>query len=621
VDFLFKGNTPRWIIFLIDIGVVVFSFFAAYMLRFDFSIPPSEIPQLKNGALIFILIRAISFFIAKTYSGIIRYTSTEDAVRIALTIASGSILFCVFNLIGFSTNEKYFLPFTIIFIEFLLTVFFMISLRLGVKMIYLEISNPSKNKNNVVIYGAGKSGIITKRTLDRDAGISYKVLAFFDDNKNLNNKKIEGVIIQNTSNLDSFLSENNIHQLIISIQNPDPEKKQKVIATCLKHNVNVLNVPPVDNWINGELSFKQIKNIRIEDLLGRSAISLKKESLIKQIKNKIVLVTGAAGSIGSGLVKEIIELQPHFLYVLDQAESPLFELESELFAKGYKNFEVVIADVRNIERMENVFKSFSPEIVFHAAAYKHVPLMELNPTEAVFTNVLGTKIMVDLSIKYKIDKFVFISTDKAVNPTSVMGATKRVAEIYAQSAKSQSSTKFITTRFGNVLGSNGSVIPLFKKQIEAGGPLTVTHTEVTRYFMTIPEACQLVLEAASIGEGGEIFVFDMGEPVKIIDLAKSMIQLSGLELDKDIKIEITGLRPGEKLYEELLNQKENTLPTHHSKILIAKVREYNFSDVNKSITQLINLFNKQDNDSVILKIKELIPEYKSNNSEFSKFDS
>jgi FlaA1/EpsC-like NDP-sugar epimerase len=621
VDFLFKGNTPRWIIFSIDITVVVFCFIAAYMLRFDFSIPVAEMPQFKNGVMVFVFIRAISFFIAKTYSGIIRYTSTEDAVRIVLTVASGSALFCILNFIGFQLNEKYLLPFTIVFIEFLLTVFFMIALRLGVKMIYLEISNPSKNKNNVVIYGAGKSGIITKRTLDRDAGISYKVLAFFDDNKNLNNKKIEGVIIQHTSGLDDFLLENKIRQLIISIQNPDLENKQKIIATCLKHDVNVLNVPPVNNWINGELSFNQIKNIKIDDLLGRASIKLKKEAVIEQIRGKVVLVTGAAGSIGSGLVKEIIGLNPLFLYVLDQSESPLFELENELLTKGCKNFEVVIADVRNIERMENVFKSFSPDIVFHAAAYKHVPLMELNPTEAVYTNVLGTKNMVDLAIKFNVKKFVFISTDKAVNPTSVMGATKRVAEIYAQSAKSQSSTKFITTRFGNVLGSNGSVIPLFKKQIESGGPLTVTHQDVTRYFMTIPEACQLVLEAAAIGEGGEIFVFDMGEPVKIIDLAKSMIKLSGLELDKDIKIEITGLRPGEKLYEELLNQKENTLSTHHPKILIAKVREYNFNEVSSSITQLIEIFGKQDNDSIILKIKELIPEYKSNNSEFSKFDT
>ena len=621
MDFLFRGNTPRWIIFIVDIGVVVFSFFAAYMLRFDFSIPSVEIPQLKNGVFIFIGVRAISFFIAKTYSGIIRYTSSEDAVRIVVTIASGSVLFCILNFIGFGFYSKYLLPFTIIFIDFLLTVFFMIALRLGVKMIYLEISNPSKYKNNVVIYGAGKSGIITKRTLDRDAGIGYKVLAFFDDSKTLSNKKIEGVIILNTTLLDSFLSENKVSQLIISIQKPEFESKQKVIAICLKHNVNILTVPPVNNWINGELSLKQIKKIKIEDLLGRAAIELKNEAIIGQIKNRIILVTGAAGSIGSGLVREIIGQQPKFLYLLDQSESPLFELENELLSLGYKNFEVVIADVRNLERMENVFNSFSPEMVFHAAAYKHVPLMEMNPTEAVFTNVLGTKNMVDLSIKYGVDKFVFISTDKAVNPTSVMGATKRVAEIYAQSAKSESTTKFITTRFGNVLGSNGSVIPLFKKQIDAGGPLTVTHKDVTRYFMTIPEACQLVLEAATMGQGGEIFVFDMGEPVKIIDLAKSMIQLSGLELDKDIKIEVTGLRPGEKLFEELLNQKENTITTHHPKILVAKVREYDFLEINTSITELINLFNNQDNDSVILKIKQLVPEYKSNNSEFSKFDT
>jgi FlaA1/EpsC-like NDP-sugar epimerase len=382
-----------------------------------------------------------------------------------------------------------------------------------------------------------------------------------------------------------------------------------------------MHVPPVQNWINGELNVKQIRKVRIEDLLGRKPIQLDDKEIRSVLQGKRILVTGAAGSIGSEIVRQVLRFDPKFVTLLDQAESPLYDLENELRNGPFSGkYEVAIGDITRKERMERLFAYFQPEVVFHAAAYKHVPLMEENPSEALRTNVLGTKILVDLSIAHQVERFVMISTDKAVNPTNVMGATKRVAEIYAQSAQGAGKTKFITTRFGNVLGSNGSVIPLFSRQIEKGGPVTVTHPEVTRYFMTIPEACQLVLEAGSMGNGGEIFVFDMGESVRILDLAEKMIRLSGFEPGKDIQIKITGLRPGEKLYEEVLSDAENTMPTHHPQILIARVRTYNRVEVEQNVEALTQLFNTQDNKRIVSELKALVPEFISNNSVYSELD-
>ncbi len=394
-----------------------------------------------------------------------------------------------------------------------------------------------------------------------------------------------------------------------------------MVDSCLNYNTKVLNVPPVTDWINGELSFKQIKKIQIEELLERDPISLNIDNIKNQLTNKTILVTGAAGSIGSEIVRQIIQFHPKKIILLDQAESPLYDMEMELKDEFDSfSYEIIIGDIRNVERMENVFKTFSPQLVFHAAAYKHVPMMENNPSESILTNVFGTKNCADLAVKYKVEKFVMISTDKAVNPTNVMGASKRIAEIYTQSLGKTVLTKFITTRFGNVLGSNGSVIPRFRQQIENGGPVTITHADITRFFMTIPEACQLVLEAGTSGNGGEIFIFDMGESVKILDLAKKMIKLSGLTLDKDIKIIYTGLRPGEKLYEELLANEENTLPTHHQQIMIAKVKEYDFEFINTKIQELIDCFDKQDNKLIVKQMKLLVPEFKSNNSIYEELD-
>ncbi len=593
------------------------------MLRFNFHVPSDQIRDWWNVFPFVIGIRALSFILFKTYAGIIRYTSTEDAVRIFLVILGGSLFFIAANLISFYfINEKYLIPFSIIIIEFMAVILLMITFRVVVKIAYLELINPSGPKNNVIIFGAGEAGLITKRALDRDMGTRYKVIAFIDEDKNKTGKKLEGVDISGMEKLDTLLKDNVVDNLIISVQRLMPEKKQAIVDACLPFQTKVFTVPPVSSWINGELSFNQIKKIRIEDLLEREEIKLNNEGIRKELEGRIIMVTGASGSIGSELVRQIMNFSPGKIILIDQAESAMFDLEIELSAKfNFKNFEIAIADICNQVRMEHAFRLFKPHLVYHAAAYKHVPMMENNPSEALNTNVAGTKLIADLSDKYGVEKFIMISTDKAVNPTNVMGASKRIAEIYVQALNRKSKTHFITTRFGNVLGSNGSVVTLFKKQIDKGGPVTVTHPDVIRYFMTIPEACRLVIEAGMMGKGGEIFLFDMGKPVKIIDLAMKMIQLSGLEVDKDIKIKFTGLRPGEKLFEELLNDSENALPTYHPQIMIGKVIEYDFDPVSREIDELIDLFEKQDNMAIVKKMKSIVPEFRSNNSEFEILDT
>ncbi len=623
LEYFWKYNLPRWSILIIDLIICAFSLTLAFFLRFNFKeIPVEDFKNLPYDYIILLGIRAVSFFISKTYKGVVRYTGSSDAMRIFKVVVIGSFLLVLVNFITFYILLGYYIiPTAIIIIDALVTLFLMISSRLAIKAIYFENKNPEKQKSQVIIYGAGESGIITKRTLDRDVAVKYKVVGFMDDDEKKKGRSLEGVFIYPTSKLSDLINENNIESVIISIQNLAPHKKNNVIEECLKYGVKVLNVPPVTKWINGELSFNQIKSINIEELLERDPITLDTALINEQINNKVVLITGSAGSIGSELARQCAKFNPKLLVLLDQAESPLHDLELE-FNENITSvkFEVVIGDVRNKDRMQNVFNTFKPNIVFHAAAYKHVPMMENNPSESILTNILGTKTVADLSAHFGIDKFVMISTDKAVNPTNVMGASKRIAEIYTQSLGKVSKTKFITTRFGNVLGSNGSVIPRFKKQIDAGGPITITHPEITRFFMTIPEACQLVLEAGCMGQGGEIFVFDMGQSVKIVDLARKMIKLSGLKEDVDIKIIYTGLRPGEKLYEELLASTENTLPTHHHQILVGKVRQYEFTEVANFINELILLFNTQDNKRIVSKMKEIVPEFVSNNSVFQTLD-
>lgn len=618
-----EKNAPRWLVFTADMLLCIFSLVMAYLIRFDFKSFPinEEWPALKIALPVFILVRAAIFLTLGTYKGIIRHTGTTDTKRIFFAVTLGTIIFFVLVPLRKFYDNLYFLPISILVMEYLCTLFLMVVSRIAVKLYYHEQKKQGKENKHVLIYGAGEMGILTKRTLEQDAKLAQKVVAFVDDNETKKGKNLEGAPIFSAAKIDDVIREKNIDQIIVAILNPDNENKRKIIDAGLRNNVEVLTVPPVQSWMNGKLSANQIKKIKIEDLLGRKPIQLSKEKIASELTNKRILVTGGAGSIGSEIVRQILNFNPEKVYVLDQAESLLYDFENELKSKGATNFETVIADVRSDERMENVFNTFKPHYVFHAAAYKHVPLMEENPSEAILTNVKGTKTVADLAEKHNVKKFVFISTDKAVNPTNVMGASKRVAEIYVQTKNKTSATLFITTRFGNVLGSNGSVIPLFRKQMELGMPLTVTHPEVTRYFMTIPEACQLVLEAGVMGKGGEIFVFDMGEKVKILDLAEKMIRLSGFEPYKDVQIVFTGLRPGEKLYEELLNEKENVLPTHHQQIMIGKVREYKAEEINPKIDKLIELFGSQNNNAIVALMKEIVPEYISKNSVFEQLDT
>jgi FlaA1/EpsC-like NDP-sugar epimerase len=614
---LFK--IPRWVILVIDLFIVFTGISCAYLLRFNFNIPPVEILVLPLSLLTVLLIRGLSFVIAKTFQGVIRYTSSDDILRITSVVAIGSGLILLSNLVNYQFKGQYLVPTSVVFIEFFCTLFFLIIPRLLIKLLYHEYKYKSKPKWDVIIYGAGELAVITKRTLDRDRATKYNIIGFIGETNKKIHATIEGIQVYHYKDLDNLLEENNVSHLIISSSNLENSRKQEMVEKCLEKSITIRHVPPVEKWINGELSFNQIKHVKIEDLLGRDEISISLDKISSVIKNKTVLVTGAAGSIGSELSKQILKFSPHRVILYDQAESGLFDLNIEL-ENQFSNrlWNLVVGDIKNSLRLRTIFEQYKPQIVFHAAAYKHVPLMEDNVSEAVSTNIYGTKNLADLSVEYGVEKFILVSTDKAVNPTNIMGASKRSAEIYIQSLNKITDTSFITTRFGNVLGSNGSVIPLFKKQIQRGGPITVTHPDVTRYFMTIPEACKLVLEAGSTGKGGEIFVFDMGESVKIIDLAKKMIRLSGLTIGKDIEIKFTGLRPGEKLHEELLNEKEHLLPTHHPKILIGKVREYDFEHIKNKIIELIDLAqNQAAQDILARKIKELVPEYVSQNAEFT----
>lgn len=618
------SNTPRWIISLIDLCIGFTSLFLAYLIRFDIK-ADSNLIAIEGDILIkslpvFILVKWIIFQLFQIQKGIVRYTSNDDIKRIFYALSVSTILFVLFSFIRFHYLDGYFLfPTSVIVMEFFISFFLMLGLRFAVKLFFLESTKSKEKQERILIYGAGVSGMITKRTIEKDTLITYGIVAFVDDNPKLKGSRLEGIKIISPDQLERIIQSEEITKLIVAIQEPKERNLKFVVDTCLKHQVSVQQVPHAKSWINGEFSTKQINNIRIEDLLGRNAIKLSEEKIKDELNQRVILVTGAAGSIGSGLVRQIARYEPKQLVLLDQAESPMYDFQQELITHfPTLNVEIVMGDIRNKERMNKLFDRFKPEFVFHAAAYKHVPLMENNPSEAISTNVLGTKNLVDLALEYGVYKFVMISTDKAVNPTNVMGASKRIAEMYAQ-ASNGLKTKFITTRFGNVLGSNGSVIPLFKKQIEQGGPITVTDAKVTRFFMTIPEACQLVLEAGNMGKGGEIFVFDMGESVKIIDLAKKMIQLSGLELGKDIEIKITGLRPGEKLYEELLASEENTQETHHPQILIAKIRAVEAEKINQ-IEELIQVYKQQTNLEIVAKMKGIVPEFISNNSEFTILD-
>jgi len=625
IDF---DNFPRWIIMVLDIFISILALALAYIVRFDFytesysEIILKEWDNIKNALPFVILLKFAVFYFFKIHKGLVRHTSLEDVRRIFFALLTFSTLLLLAGLVRVLVYDgRFILPTSVLIVEFLASLLFMIGFRFSVKIIYFELHKPKvEDRKFILIYGSGVSGLITKRTIEKDPAISSKVVGFLDDNQKLEGNRLEGVPIYHSAQLVELIKKHSITELIVAIQKPDKKNITNVVEKCLEHDVVVTRVPSFQRWINGEFNLNQIRKVNIDDLLGRDPINLEVEAVKRELKDKVVLITGAAGSIGSGIARQILNYQPSKIILLDQWESGLYDLQIDLIAQENDgNVEVVIGDVRDFIRMKRLFMALKPDIVFHAAAYKHVPLMENNPSEAVKTNVLGTKNIVDLADEFKVEKMVMISTDKAVNPTNVMGASKRIAEIYAQNKNETSSTLFVTTRFGNVLGSNGSVIPLFKRQIEQGGPVTVTDENVTRYFMTIPEACQLVLEAGAMGKGGEIFVFDMGKPVRIVDLAKKMIRLSGLELGKDIEIKITGLRPGEKLYEELLADKENTLPTHHPQILKGKVC-LTAGNIEQEIDELIYLFDQQDNEAIVKQMKQIVPEFVSNNSQYTKLD-
>ena len=614
----------KWLVLFIDLMLVFLSFFFAYFIRFNVSLDFNLLNPIKQIPHVLFL-AAVSFLIVGSYKGIVRHTGLKDAFNIFLaTSFLGVLIFSAATFaVIFNLDDFFQIPRSIIIIHYLVTTFVLILSRFIFKAFYEAISIELESIHNLLIYGAGNSGLITLNALNRNSKAKYQVVGFIDDNNNKIGKKIDRVkIYDNKSITRQFIKDNAIDEVVISMQNISSSRLLTITDKFIDLDIKVKIVPPLSKWIDGDLEVHQIKQVNIDDLLDRAPINIDNPIVQREVNNKVILVSGAAGSIGSEISRQLSLYHCKLMILIDQAESSLYDLEQQLKLKGVSNFEVIVSDVRDPFTMTTIFKKYSPQIVFHAAAYKHVPLMEKSPYEAIKVNLLGTKNLADLSIEFEIDRFVMVSTDKAVNPTNVMGASKRMAELYVKSVSEEcKKTKFTITRFGNVLGSNGSVIPLFKKQIENGGPLTVTHEDITRYFMTITEACSLVLEAGTMGKGGEIYIFDMGKSVKIFEIAKRMIYLSGLKYPDEMDIKITGLRPGEKLYEELLANDENTTKTYHDKILIAKTEKIDTTKLKEKMNELSNNYSHLSNNEIVLQMKELIPEYISNNSEFERLDN
>lgn len=624
-----QKHVPRWLVLFIDTFLVVQTFFLAYFIKYNFTLGFS-VEDLFYQVPVILVLAILSFLITGSYRGVIRHTGLRDALNVYVGVSLltalmiSTVMFArLFNDAGTAYSLNFSLDIAIIVIHYLLNIIVLITSRFLFKYVYRNIITDLRHSIPILIYGAGEMGSITYSTLNKDPENTYNVVGFIDDNVNNLGKKINRLPILAANSIDAdFVLQYNIKEVIIAIQNIKSKRILEIIDAMYVLGVEVKITPPLSKWLNGDLQLKQVKQVKIEDLLERSPINLDNPMVKEDMIGKTVFVTGAAGSIGSEISRQIATYACEQLVLIDQSESALYDLEQELKRNQIQNAKVIVADVRDFACMHAIFKKYTPEFVFHAAAYKHVPLMEENPYEAVKINVGGTKNIADLSYEFGVQKMVMVSTDKAVNPTNVMGATKRVAEMYVNSmnAKADGKTKYITTRFGNVLGSNGSVIPLFKKQIEEGGPLTLTHKDITRFFMTIPEACQLVIEAGSMGNGGEIFIFDMGASVKIFDLAKRMIQLSGLQYPEDIDIKVTGLRPGEKLYEELLNDTENTLPTHHEKIMIGKVADFDKKHIISLIEELCDNNAVDTSLETVSLVKKIVPEFKSQNSSFAALD-
>ncbi len=626
------GYLPRWIVFCIDVSIVLFASIVTYFIVANLTFKYYDTYSVLSRYLITVFTYVFFFFAFRTYAGIIRHSSFIDALKLlAATFASFLALITLNYTHFFITGNKIFL-FPVLLIHFIISFLLLFLFRVGVKFVYekyIEYGNLGKEQR-VVIFGNDSNAVAVANSLNLEQPRKYRVVAFVDNSNSNDVRQLLGLpIVNNVQDISAILDNFNAQALIITDRMLSKKQQIKIVDDCLDNNFKVLTLEKVKDWEDQKELSKNLKSFDINDLLERKPIQLNTIQISNQLKGKKVLITGAAGSIGSEIVSQIINFNPESILLIDQAETPLYDLVTGI-VKNVKHIKIIpyVADVKDMQMMDFIFNEYKPQVVYHAAAYKHVPLMEDNPYQAVYTNIIGTKNTVDLSVKHSVESFVMISTDKAVNPSNIMGASKRIAEQYVQSlafkiGKNETlKTKIITTRFGNVLGSNGSVVPLFTKQIEEGGPLTVTHPDIIRYFMTIPEACQLVLEAGSMGNGGEIYIFDMGKPVKIIDLAHKMIKLAGFVPDKDIEVKIVGLRPGEKLYEELLNDSSKTLKTHHEKIMISKeVDEFNYEIINaevESLRELISTFNVFE---IVKKMKIMVPEFKSLNSSYEKLDN
>ncbi len=620
---------PRWLIFLLDLFCVQLCLFLSFVLRFNFNLQDVAHYEMSVILGVSLAVNGMLFYLLKSYAGIIRYTNIEDTFRLLIVNSIAAVFYFSINfIVNQSSSSILLFPISVVVINFFITNFVLITYRLLVRYIfkYYQQHQLEREKIKAVVYDTGENGLQTKKVINDFPSSNLHVVAFIDDMLSKGGKLMEGVPIF-SSDEQSFakLKQENVELLIIANRTISKDKLNYLVDISLKYGIKVQQVPPVQQWLDGKLDTDTLKDINIEDLLEREVIRIDNDRIHFELKGKKILVTGAAGSIGSEMVRQLLKYKPSLIIMCDKAETPMHNLVLELREKQQQNnVKAYIGDICDRVRMEHLFEIYNPDVVFHAAAYKHVPLMEDNPSVAILNNVYGTRVLAELSVQYGVEKFVMVSTDKAVNPTNIMGASKRIAEILTQSyykhlltsegsIKESSITKFVTTRFGNVLGSNGSVIPIFKSQLEKGGPITVTHPEITRYFMTIPEACQLVIEAGVMGQGSEIFVFDMGEPVKISDLAKKIIKLAGKEPELDIKIVYTGLRPGEKLYEELLNNSENVVPTYHDKIMIAKVPEYDYEAVKDKVDRLIASAQRHYTLETVGLMKELVPEFVSNN--------
>lgn len=625
---------PRWTVFLLDVFLAVVAYAISHYLSFAF-LDGNSMGSTIGSAYrlpVLIAVQAVGFWIFHTYSGVLRYSGFIDAFKVLSSVLFTVIVLYLINLVVWLKQGMLFFYNRDIAIYLFVAFVLLFSLRMFVKTLFELFVVSAGSAKRVMIYGTKSAGVAIAKMLRSSVDERYKLVGFIDDSENYVSRVILGVrVYKLDGELVSRMQRLRVESVIVS-----PMKMQEInpavdLDIFLNNNINILAAPYVSMWKNVTESespkISQIKSIQIEDLLERPAIHINLENLNAFLNDSVVMVTGAAGSIGSELVRQVIKYSPRLIVLLDQAESPLHDFMLDLqHSFPQHNFTSCIADVRNRKRIDDIMDLYRPDVIYHAAAYKHVPLMEDNPSESIQANVMGTKNMADMAVKYEVKRFVMVSTDKAVNPTNIMGASKRIAEIYVQSLydylvqKNPDCTKFITTRFGNVLGSNGSVIPYFKKQIEQGGPVTVTHPEIIRYFMTIPEACQLVLEAGMMGEGGEIFIFDMGKPVKILDLAKKMIRLAGYKPGVDIKIAFTGLRPGEKLYEELLNKKEKTMPTTNEKIMVAKVQKFDYEQVKDEINLLIDYSYLGKDFLTVSQMKKIVPEYVSKNSPYEKLD-